>query len=138
IEAARTRLEGELYAGKALACLRSNIEAQSGDPRVCDAPGEFLPLVKETVKVESPRSGFITTIDTTEIGHAIAAIGGGRGRIEDTVDPTVGFTSELKLGDQVSAGETIGIVYCADPDAAAEASRRIQDAYHIGDEAMEL
>ena len=61
---------------------------------------EFLPLVRETVKVESPRSGFITRVDTTEIGHAIAAIGGGRVRIEDTVDPTVGFTSELKLGDQ--------------------------------------
>ena len=133
IEAARARLEDVLHSGKALECLRSNIEAQGGDPRVCDAPGEFLPLVKETVKVESPRSGFINTIDTTEIGHAIAAIGGGRVRIEDTVDPTVGFTSELKLGDQVRAGEAIGIVYCADPGAAAEAARRIQSAYHIGD-----
>jgi pyrimidine-nucleoside phosphorylase len=134
IEAAHARLEGVLHSGKALECLRGNIEAQGGDPRVCDAPGEFLPLVKETVKVESPRSGFITTIDTTEIGHAIAAIGGGRVRIEDTVDPTVGFTSELKLGDQVSAGETIGIVYCADSAAAAEAARRIQASYHIGDQ----
>jgi len=50
------------------------------------------------------------------------------------VDPTVGFTSELKLGDQVSDGETIGIVYCADPSAAAEAARRIQASYHIGDQ----
>jgi thymidine phosphorylase len=55
-------------------------------------------------------------------------------RIEDTVDPTVGFTSELKLGDQVSDGETLGIVYCADPTAAAEAARRIKAAYHIGDQ----
>jgi pyrimidine-nucleoside phosphorylase len=132
IEAAHKRLDGVLHSGKALECLRSNIEAQGGDPRVCDAPGEFLPLVKETVKVESPRSGFITTIDTTEIGHAIAAIGGGRVRIEDRVDPTVGFSSELKLGDQVRAGEAIGIVYCADPTAAAEAARRIQASYHIG------
>jgi len=138
IEAARDRLEKVVESGKALECLQSNIAAQGGDPRVCDAPRDFLPLVSETVKVESPRSGFITKVDTTEIGHAIAAIGGGRVRIEDTVDPTVGFTSELKLGDQVRAGEAIGIVYCADPDAAAEASRRIQDAYHIGDEAMEL
>ena len=114
--------------------MRSNIEAQGGDPRVCDDPGSFLPLVSETVKVESPRSGFITKVDTTEIGHAIAAIGGGRVRIEDTVDPTVGFTSELKLGDQVGAGDAIGVVYCADASAAAEAARRIQAAYHIGDE----
>lgn len=132
IEAARGRLREVLNSGKALECLRSNIQAQGGDPRVCDEPDKFLPLVRETVKVESPRSGFITRVDTTEIGHAIAAIGGGRVRIEDIVDPTVGFTSELKLGDQVSAGEAIGTVYCADAAAAAEASRRVQAAYHIG------
>lgn len=137
IEAAHTRLQNVLHSGKALECLRSNIAAQGGDPRVCDAPGEFLPLVKETVKVESPRSGFITTIDTTEIGHAIAAIGGGRVRIEDTVDPTVGFTSELKLGDQVRAGETIGLVYCADSAAATEAALRIKASYHIGESPVE-
>jgi thymidine phosphorylase len=113
--------------------LRSNIEAQGGDPRVCDAPSKFLPLVSETVKVKSPRSGFITRVDTTEIGHAIAAIGGGRVRIEDTVDPTVGFTSELKLGDEVRAGDAIGIVYCADAASAAEAARRIQASYQIAD-----
>jgi pyrimidine-nucleoside phosphorylase len=136
IEAARGRLKQVLDSGKALECLRSNIAAQGGDPRVCDAPGNFLPLVRETVKVESPRSGFITRVDTTEIGHAIAAIGGGRVRIEDTVDPTVGFTSELKFGDQIAAGEAIGTVYCADSAAAGEAARRIQAAYHIGDEPL--
>lgn len=136
LEAARARLNDVLTSGKALECLRSNIAAQGGDPRVCDAPGSFLPLVSETVKVESPRSGFITRVETTEIGHAIAAIGGGRVRIEDTVDPTVGFTSELKLGDEVRAGDAIGIVYCADSSAAAEAARRIQAAYVIGDVAI--
>jgi thymidine phosphorylase len=138
IEAARERLKKVVESGQALECLQSNIEAQGGDPRVCDAPHDFLPLVSETVKVESPRSGFINKVDTTEIGHAIAAIGGGRVRIEDTVNPTVGFTSELKLGDQVRAGEAIGVVYCADPTAAAEAARRIQAAYQIGDESMQL
>ena len=133
IEAARARLEEVLRSGKALECLQSNIAAQGGDPRVCDAPGSFLPLVSETIKVESPRPGFITRVDTTEIGHAIAAIGGGRVRIDDTVDPTVGFTSELKLGDEVRAGDAIGIVYCADATAAAGAARRIQAAYEIGD-----
>jgi pyrimidine-nucleoside phosphorylase len=135
IEAARRRLEGVLKSGKALECLRRNVEAQGGDPRVCDDPGSFLPLVRETVKVESPRSGFIVAVDTTEIGQAIAAIGGGRVRIEDTVDPTVGFTSELKLGDQISVGDAIGVVYSADTAAAKEAARRIQAAYEIGDEA---
>src|SRR6185312_6979909 len=133
IEAAHERLRGVLGSGKALECLQRNIEAQGGDPRVCDDPAGFLPLVSETIKVESPRSGFITRVDTTEIGHAIAAIGGGRVRIEDTIDPTVGFTSELKIGDRVQAGELIGVVYCADSSSGHDAARRIQAAYHVGD-----
>ena len=132
-EAAHQRLRGVLESGKALECLQRNIEAQGGDPRVCDDPATFLPLVSETIKVESPRSGFITRVDTTEIGHAVAAIGGGRVRIEDTIDPTVGFTSELKIGDKIKAGEAIGLVHCADTSAGQDAARRIQAAYRIGD-----
>jgi len=55
-------------------------------------------------------------------------------RIEDTIDPTVGFTSDLKIGDQVKSGDAIGVVYCADSASGKEAARRIQAAYHIGDE----
>ena len=134
IEAARERLRGVLRSGEALECLRRNIVAQGGEPRVCDEPGRFLPLVRESVKVESPRSGYITSVDTTEIGFAIAAIGGGRVRIEDTIDPTVGFISELKSGDQVRDGEELGVVYCADDAAAKEAADRIRAAYHVNDE----
>jgi pyrimidine-nucleoside phosphorylase len=133
IDAAHARLQHVLRSGEALECLQRNIVAQGGEPRVCDEPDKFLPLVGESVKVESPRSGYITSVDTTEIGHAIAAIGGGRVRIEDTIDPTVGFISELKLGDQVKSGDTIGVVYCADDEAAREAAQRIQAAYHVGD-----
>jgi thymidine phosphorylase len=44
----------------------------------------------------------------------------------------------LKLGDEVRAGEAIGVVYCADSAAAAEAARRIQAAYEVGDVATQF
>jgi pyrimidine-nucleoside phosphorylase len=134
IEAARDRLLRQLESGAALETLRQNIVAQEGDPRVCDDPEGFLPLVSENVKVESPRSGFITKVETTEIGHAIAAIGGGRVRIEDVIDPTVGFVTEVKIGDRIKMGEPIGVVYCSDLDRAREAADRIKEAYLINDE----
>ena len=55
-------------------------------------------------------------------------------RIEDTIDPTVGFTSELKIGDKVKAGDAIGVVYCADAASGHDAAKRIQAAYRIGEE----
>lgn len=134
LEAARAHLSRQLDSGAALETLQRNIIAQAGDPRVCDDPAGFLPLVSENVKVESPRSGFITKVDTTEIGHAIAGIGGGRVRIEDVIDPTVGFVTEVKIGDRIEQNEAIGVVYCSDPDRAREAADKIKEAYLIHDE----
>jgi pyrimidine-nucleoside phosphorylase len=134
IEGAHNRLQNALGSGQVLEVLRQNIVAQGGEPRVCDDPDGFLPLVNKHTKVESPRSGFITKVDTTEIGHAIAAIGGGRVRIEDVVDPTVGFVTEVKIGDQIAQGELFGVVHCADSTRGLEAATRISGAYTVSDD----
>jgi pyrimidine-nucleoside phosphorylase len=134
LDAAHTRLQRALDSGDALECFRKNIEAQGGEPRVCDDPARFLPLARESLKVESPRPGFITKVNTTEIGHAIAAIGGGRVRIEDSIDATVGFLAEVKIGDKVGPQRPLGVVQCDDPAKAREAAARIGAAYEVGDE----
>ncbi|MGH9931740.1 MAG: thymidine phosphorylase, partial [Pyrinomonadaceae bacterium] len=126
LAAARDRLQKILSSGQALECSRQNVAAQGGDTRVCDDPVGFLPLVTESFKVESPRSGFVTKVNTAEIGHAIAAIGGGRVRIDDAIDPAVGFIAEARIGDSVNDGATIGTVYCRDESRAREAAQRIQ------------
>jgi pyrimidine-nucleoside phosphorylase/thymidine phosphorylase len=134
LAAARSRLQQILESGKALECFRKNVEAQGGEPRVCDDPAKFLPLVRQSFKVESPRSGFVTKVDTAEIGHAIAAIGGGRVRIDDAIDPAVGFMAEIKIGEQVPAGALLGTVYGGDEARARAAVARIRNAYEIDDQ----
>jgi len=131
IETARGRLQKILGSGEALERFRQNVAAQGGEPRVCDDPAKYLPLVTESFKVESPRSGFVSKVNTAEIGHAIAAIGGGRLRIDDAIDPSVGFIAELKIGDRIDAGAALGTVYCREESKAKEAAQRIQTAYEI-------
>jgi pyrimidine-nucleoside phosphorylase len=133
LEAAHARLQRVLEAGDALERFRQNVAAQGGEARVCDDPAAFLPLVSESIKVESPRSGFITEIETTEIGHAIAALGGGRVRIEDKIDPTVGFLAEKKIGEKVEKGELLGTVYARDQAKARKTVTRIQAAYIVSE-----
>lgn len=133
LEKAHARLQRALESGAALECFRQNVAAQGGDARVCDDPDKFLPLVTESIKVESPRSGIITEIETTEIGHAIAALGGGRVRIEDKIDPTVGFIAERTIGDEVSQGDLLGTVYAKDGSRAQETGARIQAAYRVSE-----
>lgn len=134
LEAARDRLTNVCTSGAALDAFRNNVKAQGGDERVCDDPSAFLPLVADSFTVESPRSGFISRINTAEIGHAIAAIGGGRVRIDDAIDPTVGLLTDVKLGEEVAEGESLGTIYCKDLSKAREAAQRIQAAYEVTDQ----
>ena len=55
-------------------------------------------------------------------------------RIEDKIDAPVGFMSEVKIGDQVTAGQTLGMVYSRDESRAQEAVSRIQAAYQVGEQ----
>ena len=134
VEAARKRVQRVHQSGAALECLRKNIEAQGGDPRVCDDAAGVLPLTPNAFPVESRRSGFIRGIDTKEIGYAIAEAGGGRVRIDDAIDPSVGFIADVKIGDEVRAGAAIGAVFCRQEDRGRQAAARIQHAYEIGPE----
>src|SRR5215813_3418291 len=136
IEAARNRIKRLHGSGAALECFRRNVEAQGGDPGVCDEPERILPLTENSFKVESRRSGFVTKIDTQEIGHAIAEAGGGRVRVEDKIDPAVGFFAGVKIGDKVKADDLLGTVFCADASDGERAAARIQAAYQIGDEPL--
>ena len=133
VEAAGARVRKVHESGAALECFQKNVEAQGGDARVCDDPAQVLPLTDASVRVESARSGFVAKVNTEEIGHAIAEAGGGRVRIEDRIDPAVGFINEVKIGDAVRAAELIGLVYCDDSSRGRRAAERIQTAYEIDD-----
>lgn len=134
LASAISRLEKVMSSGLVLEKFRENVEAQGGNPKVCENPSAVLPLVNHSLGVESPRSGFISRINTTEIGYAVAAIGGGRVRIEDEIDPTVGFMSDAKLGNRIESGEPLGVIYCRDRAQAETAAARIAAAYEIADE----
>src|SRR6184192_1499144 len=107
IDAARDRITRVYESGAALECFRANVEAQGGDSRVCDQPAKILPLTENAFKVESPRPGFVIKVDTEEIGNAIAEAGGGRVRIDDQIDPSVGFIADVKIGDRIQTGDRI-------------------------------
>lgn len=136
VEVARERIRKVHESGAALETFRQNVSEQDGDPRVCDEPDRILPLTEKTFKVESARSGFVTSVDTAEVGHAIAEAGGGRVRIEDKIDPRVGFVSEVKIGDEIRAGDSIGVVFCDDAARGQAAAARIQSAYVIADDTL--
>jgi pyrimidine-nucleoside phosphorylase len=134
LETAKEKIRGALESGAALEKFRENIELQGGDAGICDNPEILFDDRIIKVQVRCPEGGFIDEIDTTEIGRAISSIGGGRMRMEDKIDPAVGFACNKKLGDAVREHEVLGTLFCRNETQAALILAKLQMAYKISGE----
>ncbi len=113
VPAARAMLEEARSSGRAADKFREIIQAQGGNPGVMDDSSLFAaaPVVEEfAVK----RAGTVSRIEPRTIGRAIVAMGGGRQKVDDTVDHAVGFVFHAKPGDKVSGGQSIAAIHARD------------------------
>jgi len=102
-EEGRAKIEKVLADGSALEVFRKVVEAQGGDPRVCDSPGSVLPKPKSRDELML-KPGKITAIDSEALGIAALILGAGRRTKEDTIDPSAGLVVDAYLGEVIEAG----------------------------------
>jgi pyrimidine-nucleoside phosphorylase len=131
---ARRRMEVAISSGKAAEYFQRIIEAQGGDPRVVDDPG-LLPEAPECDVYTAPRAGVVARVEPRAVGHGIIALGGGRTRVEDVVDPAVGFVITARPGDVVKAGEPVATIYARDEAGLAAGRDALARAIVVADEA---
>lgn len=131
---ARARLETALSSGAAARKFQQVIEAQGGNPSVVDDPA-ILPQAAECELFVAPRSGLVARIEPRPIGDGITALGGGRTRVDEQVDPTVGFVISAKPGDWVDAGEPLATIFARDRAGVDEGRAVLRRAIVVADEA---
>lgn len=132
-QAARQELHGLLEDGTALEKFREIIDAQGGNPEVCDAPREVLPTAEHVEPFEAPETGVIERMNAEQIGMASLALGAGRETKDDVIDPAVGLVFRNKRGASVETGDVIlDIHYNADSDLET-CRRRLTEAIDVGD-----
>jgi pyrimidine-nucleoside phosphorylase len=100
------RVREAIASGAGLQRFQQIIENQGGDPRVVDDYTR-LPHVAFRHIVTADRSGVLTALDAELVGRASVALGAGRDRVEDPVDPAVGILVRAKPGDRVQAGDPV-------------------------------
>jgi pyrimidine-nucleoside phosphorylase len=135
--AARTRLDRTISSGQAVQMFAKLVQAQGGDPRVVDSH-DALPRAPVIRDVKATRTGVVAEIPPRPIGHAIIALGGGRSRTDDVIDPAVGIVIPVKPGDRISRGDVLAVVHARTPEQAEAARRSIEAAIRIGDTASPL
>ena len=108
--------------------------AALGGPRdvLADAQLPVAPVIKP---VPAPRAGHVQQLDVRAIGYAVVALGGGRVRPGDRVDPRVGLDRVVDRGVAVHTGDPLAFVHAADEAAADAAIAAVLAAIQIGDEA---
>jgi thymidine phosphorylase len=131
--AARAEVDRALASGRALERLAAMIEAQGGDPRVVDDPRGRLPLATARDSVRATRAGVLAIVDAEAIGRASMALGAGRDRVDDAIDPGVGVLLHAKPGERVEEGQPIADLVYRDPSRLEPARLLATQAIAIDD-----
>jgi len=133
-DSARRELEKSIATGRAAERFQQIIEAQGGNPAVLDDPA-ILPQASECEIYAAPRRGFVARVEPKTIGRGIVEMGGGRTRVEDKPDPSVGFVITARPGDWVEAGEPIATIFARDRSGIGSGRKALGNAVFIAEEA---
>jgi thymidine phosphorylase len=124
-------VENALSSGAAYEKFREFVRAQGGDADIL----ENLPVSSEIREVTALRSGYVTRFHALGIGRAALALGAGRGKKGDEVDPGVGVEVLARVGERVGQGEPIARLYGGRNAERAEAL--VREALELSDEPVE-
>lgn len=130
IDAARERANAAVADGSALQVLANVIAAQGGEPDVL-TNFEKLPNPQGYLPITSPRDGFVSRIDSEDIGRAAMLLGAGRPGPDKEVDPAVGVVIEAKVGQQVFSNTGLCALYYNDEANLEEAQELVEGAFRI-------
>ncbi|MFT8407383.1 MAG: pyrimidine-nucleoside phosphorylase [Liquorilactobacillus nagelii] len=107
---AREILLKTISEGTALSKFKEMVNAQGGDPTIID-DYSIMPQATFKIPFKAKKSGFIEQLSAEKIGIASMLLGGGRQKLDDKLDYSVGIELHKKIGDPVTVDETILTVH---------------------------
>ncbi len=123
------RIEQALESGAAADWFGRMVAAQGGPADFVDRWPDRLPAATVIREVPALGRGYVNTINGQLLGLAVVALGGGRQREGDKINPSVGLSDLAGIGEDVGAGDPLCMVHAATEAQADEAIRTIQAAY---------
>jgi len=122
--------EAALQDGTALALFFRMIEAQGGDGSVFDDTARFH-SPGATAFLPAWDSGYVSEMDTTQIGWAVQRTGAGREKAGEQVDPHAGILFHARRGARVEKGQPIATLYATREEMLAEPLALLRSAIQL-------
>ncbi len=134
-EVARRKLEKSLTSGAAMERFARMVTALGGPPDMAQDWQTHLPKAPVVGEVPARAAGVIAAIDGEALGLAVVGLGGGRRVETDRIDPSVGLSDVVGLGQKVERGQPLAVIHAADEDSAEAAAHAVLAAVTIGEAA---
>ena len=136
--AAQTLLQAALDQGRATRVFADMVSALGGPADLVERVDDYLPAAPVVRPVFLDGEGYIATIDVRRVGNAIVALGGGRKRVEDRIDLSVGLTDIAGVGARIDPHTPIAHIHARDEAEAEAASESLRRAFMLTEEQPEL
>jgi pyrimidine-nucleoside phosphorylase len=133
-EEARAMMDAAIDSGKALRKLEEIIGAQGGDKGVVRDPLR-LPQARHRAEFAAKREGVVQSVEPRAVGYGVIALGGGRSKMEDKVDPSVGFVITAKPGDRVKKDQALATIHARSEEDLKKGRGVLEQAIVISDSA---
>jgi len=128
-DAAREECRARLADGSAFAAFERMVAAQGGDLERFEALRK-RPTFK--FRIQAMKSGFVAGIDAEKVGRVALALGAGRERTGDRIDPLAGVTLDVRVGDRVAVGAPLATLEkSTGPDGLEKAAADLYRAFRI-------
>lgn len=117
--------------GEALRRFKMMVKSQGGDVSYIENTSKFE-KASFSREVYAPADGYITHMDSENIGLTAVLLGAGREKKEDNIDPAAGIVISAKTGDFVKHGELLATLFSNDKSRLDGAETRYLSAVSIG------
>ena len=131
--AARVRCSDAVGSGAAAEAFQRMCAELGGPADFVERYEKYLPRAPVTHPVYA--KGCLVETDTRAIGNAIIELGGGRRKVGEALDLSVGFAALQPIGSRLDRDTPLAVVHAASQEAAESAERRLLAACTFGDEA---
>jgi pyrimidine-nucleoside phosphorylase len=129
--------ERALGEGRGLEALERMVRAQGGDERCIREP-RLLPQAPLQRELVAPRSGLVARSDARGVAQAATALGAGRERKGDRIDPSVGVVLAAKVGERVERGQPLATIYASDETRHEAAERLLTQAFEVAEQPVPI
>ena len=131
VEAGAAMLKRALESGAAAERFERMVAGLGGPKDFIARAHGVLSRAPVLVEATPERRGFVVAIDVRAVGLAVVALGGGRTRAADSIDPAVGLTELAPIGAEVGPDLALARVHARKPDDAEAAVQRLRAAYRL-------